>query len=152
MTTLITLKPKAGAYKYKKKVGRGTSSGHGKTSCRGHKGQCSRAGGGKGQRFEGGQTPLYRRLPKIGTFKNYPFKTKFNLLNVGDLDSISAKEITVKILVEKFFSSTKKRSLLPVKILGVGEIKNAVTVEAHKFSEDAKKKIEAAGGKAVQIQ
>ncbi|MCX5749405.1 MAG: 50S ribosomal protein L15 [Candidatus Saganbacteria bacterium] len=149
---LSKLKPGKGSNKKKKKVARGTSSGHGKTAGRGHKGQLSRAGGGKGIRFEGGQTPLYRRLPKMGTFKNYPFKKKFNILNVGQLD-VFEDGCTVKIddLIEKFFSSTKKRASFQIKILGNGEIKKNITVEANRFSEEAKKKIEEAKGKAVQI-
>ncbi len=151
MSSLSTLEPKHGAYKSKKRVARGTSSGHGKTGCRGHKGQKSRAGGTKGARFEGGQTPLYRRLPKMGTFKNYPFSTRYNIVNISDLAKFTETNITLQLLVEKLFSTTNKRSKLPVKVLAVGEIKTAVTVEAHKFSEDAKKKIEAAGGKVVII-
>jgi large subunit ribosomal protein L15 len=131
MLKLNTLRPAAGARHRKKRVGRGTGSGLGKTCGRGHKGQTSRSGGTKGSRFEGGQTPLYRRLPKRG-FKNVPFRTRYQLFRLDQLDQI--KNATGLIMV-----------------LGVGEVKKAVEVSAHKFSSSAKKKIEAAGGKAIII-
>lgn len=131
MLKLNCLKPARGSVKKMKRVGRGTSSGHGKTCCRGHKGQTSRAGGTKGRRFEGGQTPLYRRLPKRG-FKNYPFKKKYSIFNLAQLDKIKEAEGLIKVL-------------------GQGEVKAAVTVSAHKFSAQAKKKIEAAGGKVILL-
>lgn len=129
MLKLNQLKPAAGSKRSKKRVGRGTSSGLGKTCGRGHKGQKSRAGGTKGSRFEGGQTPIYRRLPKRG-FKNYPFKKEYSIFNLDQLDKVSGAKGLIKIL-------------------GSGEVKKAVEVSAHKFSAAAKKKIEAAGGKAV---
>jgi large subunit ribosomal protein L15 len=129
MLKLNNLKPSKGSVKKKKRVARGTSSGHGKTAGRGHKGQKSRAGGTKGIRFEGGQTPLYRRLPKRG-FKNYPFKKKYNIFNLSQLANIKESEGLIKVL-------------------GQGEIKEPITVSAHKFSAAAVKKIEAAGGKVV---
>jgi large subunit ribosomal protein L15 len=131
MLKLNELKPAAGSRRGKKRVGRGTSSGHGKTCCRGHKGQTSRAGGTKGKRFEGGQTPLYRRLPKRG-FKNEPFRTRYQIFNLDQLDE--AKKATGLI-----------------KILGNGELKGAVKISAHKFSATAKKKIEAAGGEVIVL-
>jgi len=136
MLKLNNLKPAEGSRKKKKRVARGTSSGHGKTAGRGHKGQKSRSGGTKGIRFEGGQTPLYRRLPKRG-FKNYPFKKEYNIFNLSDLSKI--KDLP---------AGRQERKGL-IKVLGKGEIKEPVTVSAHKFSAEAKKKIEAAGGKAV---
>ncbi|MFA5098031.1 MAG: 50S ribosomal protein L15 [Candidatus Margulisiibacteriota bacterium] len=147
------ISPAKGSRKKPKKVARGHGSGHGKTACRGHKGQKSRSGGGKGIRFEGGQTPLYRRLPKMGTFKNYPFKQAYNILNIAQLE-VFEEGAVVKLqdLIDKFFSSTKKASLLPVKLLGGGELKKKLSVEAHKFSEEAAKKIEAAKGKAIVIK
>ncbi len=129
MLKLNQLKPAAGSVKKKKRVGRGTSSGWGKTCGRGHKGQKSRAGGTKGIRFEGGQTPLYRRLPKRG-FKNYPFRKKYSIFNLNEISKI---EGTAGL----------------IKVLGRGEISGPVTVSAHKFSQSAKSKIEAAGGKAI---
>ncbi len=120
-----------------KRVGRGTGSGHGKTACRGHKGQRSRAGGTKGRYFEGGQTPLYRRLPKKRGFKNFLFKKVFDVINVSDLAEYN-KEIS--------FKDSKK----PVKILGNGELKKALAVTAQAFSKTAKEKIEKAGGSVVK--
>ena len=119
-----------------KRVGRGTGSGHGKTACRGHKGQKSRAGGTKGRRFEGGQTPLYRRLPKMRGFKNALFKKEYKVLNLSDLANRGA-EIT--------FADSKDM----FKILGNGEIKKALKITAHAFSKSAKEKIEKAGGSVV---
>jgi len=128
MLKLNQLSPAKGSKHRKKRVGRGSSSGLGKTCGRGHKGQTSRSGGTKGSRFEGGQTPLYRRLPKRG-FKNYPFRKEYSIFNLGQLDRVKG---TVGL----------------IKILGVGELKgNPGTVAAHKFSASAKQKIEAAGGK-----
>jgi large subunit ribosomal protein L15 len=137
MLKLNDLKPNKGAKKNKKRVGRGTSSGSGKTCGRGHKGQKSRSGGTKGIRFEGGQTPLYRRLPKRG-FHNYPFGKEYAVINVSDLNKFDG-EVNKEIL--------KVAGLL--KILGDGEIKKALAVTADKFSKTAKKKIEAAGGKCI---
>jgi len=134
MLKISELKPAKGAKKKRKVVGRGTSSGHGKTACRGHKGQTSRSGGTKGVRFEGGQTPIYRRLPKRG-FKNIPFRVVYEVFNLEQLSKVDA--------------AVKKGEL--VKILGMGEVKGAVTITAHKFSATAKKKIEAAGGKCETI-
>jgi large subunit ribosomal protein L15 len=131
MLKLNELKPAQGSRKKAKRVARGTSSGWGKTAGRGHKGQSSRSGGTKGVRFEGGQTPIYRRLPKRG-FKNYPFKKEYTIFNLNDLDKIG-----------------KTKGL--IKVLGNGEIKEARTVSAHKFSASAKQKIEAAGGKCIVL-
>lgn len=137
MLQLNNLICRPGAKKNKKRVGRGTSSGFGKTCGRGHKGQKSRSGGTKGLRFEGGQTPLYRRLPKRG-FKNYPFKKDYTIINVADLNDYEGE-------VDK--QALGVGGLL--KILGQGEIKKALTVKADKFSAQAKKKIEAAGGQCL---
>jgi large subunit ribosomal protein L15 len=137
MLQLNSLKPKAGSKHKKKRMGRGTSSGHGKTCGRGHKGQTSRSGGTKGSRFEGGQTPLYRRLPKRG-FDNSIFTKKYSVLNVEDLNKYDG-EVNKEVLGISDY----------LKILGDGEIKKALTVRADKFSKSAKKKIEAAGGKCL---
>ncbi|MCU0640579.1 MAG: 50S ribosomal protein L15 [Candidatus Margulisbacteria bacterium] len=126
---LNTLSPAAGSRHRKKRVGRGTSSGLGKTCGRGHKGQTSRSGGTKGRRFEGGQTPLYRRLPKRG-FKNYPFRVRYQIFNLDQLDQV-------------------KSATGLIKILGSGEVKKAYDLSAHKVSAAAKQKIEAAGGKVT---
>jgi large subunit ribosomal protein L15 len=128
--------PKGAKHKIKR-VGRGTSSGWGKTCGRGHKGQASRSGGTKGLRFEGGQTPLYRRLPKRG-FSNHPFKVIYDVINVADL-AVYDGEVNKETL--------GIAGLL--KVLGNGEIKKAVTVKADKFSKSAQQKIEAAGGKCL---
>ena len=132
MLKLSGLKPARGSVKRKKRVARGTSSGFGKTAGRGHKGQTSRAGGTKGSRFEGGQTPIYRRLPKRG-FKNIPFKKTYELFNLNDLAKIGQASGLIKVL-------------------GQGEVKEPLTVSAHKFSAAAIKKIEAAGGKAIILK
>lgn len=137
MSSLANLTPNKGAIKKKLRVGRGTSSGHGKTCGRGHKGQGSRSGGTKGVRFEGGQTPLYRRLPKRG-FKNYPFRKEFQVINVQDLAKYDG-DITKEVL------GLSAKTLL--KVLGSGEITKAITVYADAFSASAKEKIEKAGGK-----
>lgn len=145
MLDLGNLKPKKGSTHKKKRVGRGSSAGGGKTCGRGHKGQKSRTGGTKGPFFEGGQNPFYRRLPKKRGFKNYPFKVEYQIVNLEDLNRF--KE-TVKI------EDLVKEGLVDegnlVKVLGDGELKNKLDVYANKFSKSAKEKIEGLGGKAVQ--
>jgi large subunit ribosomal protein L15 len=142
------LTPAPGSTKKSKRIGRGLGSGHGRTATKGHKGQKARSGGTKGPSFEGGQTPLQRRLPKRG-FKNYPFKVEYAVLNLGDLDKLSGVDvITPEILLEKKIVKNPK---FGVKILGNGSISRAITVEAHAFSESAIEKIKAAGGKAEVI-
>ncbi|MEE9524305.1 MAG: 50S ribosomal protein L15 [Thermodesulfovibrionales bacterium] len=143
------LRPSDGSKKKRKRVGRGPGSGHGKTSTRGHKGQKSRSGAKKRPGFEGGQMPLQRRLPKRG-FKNYPFRLEFAIVNLRDIAKIeTSDEITPDVLVEK---GLIKKVLDGVKVLGNGELSRSVTVKAHAFSESAKKKIAAAGGKAEVIE
>jgi large subunit ribosomal protein L15 len=142
------LTPAPGSTKKPKRVGRGMGSGHGKTATKGHKGQKARSGGTKGPSFEGGQTPLQRRLPKRG-FKNYPFKIEYAVLNLSDLDKLAGVDvITPEILIEK---KVVKNPKFGIKILGGGSISRPVTVEAHAFSESAIEKIKAAGGKAEVI-
>jgi large subunit ribosomal protein L15 len=143
---LEELKPSPGARKKVKRVGRGFGSGHGKTSTKGHKGQKARSGGVKGPGFEGGQMPLQRRLPKRG-FTNI-FKKTYAEVNLRDLAGM-AGTVTPESLAEQ--GLVKKRDVKAVKILGVGELKAAITVRAHKFSKSAMDKIEAAGGKAEVI-
>lgn len=137
-----------GARKKRKRVGRGPSSGHGSTACRGTKGQKSRSGPNKGAGFEGGQMPLHRRLPKFG-FNNYNFRTDYATVNVGDLASFDADaEITLDLLKEKrVVRSTAKR----LKILGNGDLGVKLVVKAHKFSKQAADKIAQAGGTAEVI-
>lgn len=144
------LKPPRGANTSKKRVGRGVGSGLGKTSGRGHKGQRATTSGNVRPGFEGGQLPFYRRVPKFG-FKN-PFRVEYQPVNVSDLDQAvkHAKKGVVDAAALKaagLIWSTVK----PVKVLAAGELKTKVTVRANRFSAEAKKKIEAAGGTAEQI-
>lgn len=128
--------------KRKKRVGRGRGSGMGKTSCRGGKGATARSGNETSVQFEGGQTPLFRRLPKRGF--NNPFKKKFAIVNLGDIAQFE-KGSTVDL--EKLVDARIVKKVLDgVKILGNGEIKVPLTVIAHKFSKVAVEKIRAAGG------
>ena len=131
------------------RVGRGIGSGNGKTSGRGQKGQKSRSGGGVRRGFEGGQTPLYRRIPIRG-FNNKQFETKFAIINLSDLDKFfnDGDVVTPEVLKER---KIIKKQLNGVKVLGNGELTKKLTVRAHKFSSIAKEKIEAAGGKAEVI-
>ena len=133
--------PKGSSEKIKR-VGRGMGSGMGKTSARGHKGQNSRTGSSFMRGFEGGQMPLHRRVPKRG-FTNI-FRTEYAVVNVGTINDLNEKTVTPEVLVKHGFAS--KRDL--IKILGDGELKSAVTVQAHKFSKSATEKITKAGGKA----
>ena len=140
---LSDLSPAPGSRKKRKRVGRGPGSGHGKTSCRGHKGQKSRSGGGTKPGFEGGQMPLQRRLPKRG-FTNI-FKKEYAIINIADLEKLEQTEITPEVLVEQ---GMIKKVMDGIKVLGNGEISKAVTVKAHAFSASAKEKIVKAQGKA----
>lgn len=145
---LHNLKPAEGSKSAPVRKGRGTGSGLGKTSGRGHKGQKARAGGGKGPYFEGGQTPLQRRMPKRG-FTNI-FKSEFVVINVRQLEQRFAEGtvITPEVLVE---SGLVKNVRDGVRILGNGEITKAMTVKAHGFSKAAAEKIAAAGGQVEVI-
>jgi large subunit ribosomal protein L15 len=145
---LHELKAPEGARKSRKRVGRGTSSGMGKTSTRGQKGQWARSGGGVRIGFEGGQTPLFKRLPKRG-FTNARFKKEYAVVNVEDLNKLpEGTVVTPEVLLE----NRLVRELLDgVKILGNGELTKKLTVQAHAFSGAAKAKIEAAGGTAEVI-
>ncbi len=141
------LKSANGCRKRNKRVGRGIGSGHGKTSCKGHKGQKARSGGGKGAGFEGGQMPLQRRIPKRG-FKNY-FAKEYAVINLKELARIEDSDvITPELLVERGVVRKIKDG---IKILGGGEIKRPVTIKAKIFSAAAAAKIAAAGGKAETI-
>jgi large subunit ribosomal protein L15 len=143
---LSDLRPAPGSNKKSKRVGRGDGSGHGKTSCRGHKGQGARSGGGTRPGFEGGQMPLQRRLPKRG-FHN-PFKVTMAVVNLGQLEAFPAgSEVTPESLAERGLVRSKSR----LKILGDGSLSKALTVRAHKFSAKAKERIEASGGKVELI-
>jgi len=130
----------------RKRVGRGMGSGMGKTSTRGHKGQGSRSGFSLMRGFEGGQMPLHRRLPKRG-FTNI-FRTEYTVLNLDRLAELKVTEISLDDYRKLGLVSNKKAL---IKILGSGELKSALTIQAHKFSRSAVEKIEKAGGKAVLI-
>ncbi|MBP1933044.1 50S ribosomal protein L15 [Ammoniphilus resinae] len=144
---LHELKPAEGSRKERKRVGRGTSSGWGKTAGRGHKGQNARSGGGVRPGFEGGQNPLYRRLPKRG-FTN-PNRVEYTIVNLDALNRFEANtEVTPELLLETGVISSLNDG---VKILGNGEINVSLTVKANKFSQTAVEKIEAAGGKTEVI-
>ena len=129
-----------------KRLGRGEGSGHGKTSGKGHKGQKARSGGGIPVGFEGGQMPLYRKLPRRG-FNNFNFRTSFQTINVGDLERLKGEVVNRDALVEAGLVRDNKQG---VKLLGDGELSKAFTVEVDKASASAKQKIEAAGGKIVE--
>ncbi len=142
---IYNLTPEEGSRKKAKRIGRGIGSGHGKTATKGHKGQKARSGASKGPSFEGGQTPLQRRLPKRG-FKNSPFKKEFAILNLNDIDKIdNADLITPELLLQRRVIKDIKSGL---KILGSGDITKAIIIKAHAFSSSAIAKINAAGGKA----
>ena len=141
------LKPAQGHSKKSKRVGRGIGSGHGKTSCKGHKGQKARSGGPKGPAFEGGQTPLERRLPKRG-FKNH-FSIEYAIVNLKDINKIEGIDtITPEVLIENGLIKDLKHGL---KVLGEGDIQRAIVVKADAFSASALSKIAAAGGKAEVV-
>ena len=140
MNLLSELRPKSGSTHKKHRVGRGHGSGWGKTSGKGHKGQKARAGAPIRRGFEGGQTPLQIRLPKFG-FTNGKFKKVYEIVNLNQLEKFEG-EVNPELLKEKGVIHKTKR----VKILGNGEIKKALNIKAHKFSESAKKAIESAGG------
>lgn len=141
------LSPAPGARKERKRVGRGIGSGLGKTSGKGHKGQKARSGGGKGPAFEGGQTPLQRRLPKRG-FTN-KWRRNWSIVSLARLNDFPAgTEITPELLRERGVVKDLGDGL---KVLGTGTIERKLTVKAHAFSASAREKIEAAGGKAEVI-
>lgn len=146
MIDLSSLRPPKGATKKRKRVGCGPGSGHGKTSCRGHKGAKARSGKEFNSRFEGGQTPFYRRIPKRG-FRN-PFRKEYEIVNLTSLKDIEEKRITPQLLKRK--GLVKKGEL--VKILGEGSLEIPLTLYAHAFSKAAREKIEKAGGKAIVLK
>lgn len=128
--------------KKKKRIGCGPGSGHGKTSCKGHKGQKARSGAHFKPGFEGGQMPLQRRIPKRG-FNNAQFEEEVQIINIKDIVRLGVKEVTPEILYQK---GLIKSQLLPVKLLANGEINTAVTVTVDAVSSSAKEKIAKAGG------
>ena len=145
---LHELSPAAGSKKEVKRIGRGAASGQGKTAGKGHKGQKARAGRGMRPGFEGGQMPLQRRIPKRG-FNNI-FRKEYAIVNLASLDKVfeDGAVVNAESLVEK---GLVKDTLDGIKILGRGEITKKLTVQVNSYSETAKTKIEAAGGKAEVI-
>jgi large subunit ribosomal protein L15 len=144
---LHEIKPAEGSRHTRKRVGRGIGSGNGKTAGRGHKGQNARSGGGVRPGFEGGQNPLYRRLPKRG-FTN-PNRKVYAVINLDRLNQFEeGTVVTPELLLEQGFVKNARDG---VKILGNGELNVKLTVQAHKFSQSAVEKIEALGGKTEVI-
>ncbi|MES2528220.1 MAG: 50S ribosomal protein L15 [Bdellovibrionota bacterium] len=147
MLTLRTLKSTRGAHKNTKRIGRGQGSGQGTQAGKGHKGQKARSGGGIRIGFEGGQMPLYRRLPKVG-FSNAPFKVEYAVVNLEKLaEKFTSEPVTRETLVEKGFLAGINKSM-PIKILAKGELNKALTFKGiEKFSAKALELIKKAGGK-----
>ena len=145
---LHELEKNIGATHRAKRKGLGRGSGNGKTSGRGQKGQNSRSGGGVRANFEGGQIPLYRRLPKRG-FTNAKFKTTYSVINVSDLNVFEDGTVVTPALLKE--TGLLKNQLDGVKVLGNGTLEKKVTVKAHRFSSAAVTKIESAGGTAEVI-
>ena len=146
---LDELRPAPGATKRRKKIGRGPGSGHGKTSTKGHKGHNARSGGGKGGGFEGGQMPLYRRLPKRG-FVPHGGRTFYAIVNLKALGGFAANAVVDPDgLAQAGLIKPSGRSR--VKVLGTGDVAHALTVRAHAVSEGARAKIEAKGGRVETL-
>ena len=143
MMRLHNLRPRPGSRHRVKRLGCGESSGHGKTSGKGHKGQKARSGGSIRLGFEGGQMPLIRRLPKRG-FNNAAFHKNFAIVNLSDLNEFKAGTVVNEELLRE--SKLVRGDVAGIKILGDGELKHALKIEADKVSESAKAKIEKAGG------
>jgi large subunit ribosomal protein L15 len=143
MMRLHNLRPRPGARHRVKRLGSGESSGHGKTSGKGHKGQKARSGGSIRLGFEGGQMPLIRRLPKRG-FNNAAFRATYAIVNLSDLNEFKAGTVVNEELLRE--SKLVRGDVAGIKILGDGELKHALKIEADKVSESAKAKIEKAGG------
>lgn len=145
---LHTMYPNEGATKNRKRVGRGVGSGTGKTSGKGEKGQNARSGGGVRPGFEGGQLPLFRRLPKRG-FSNAKFKTTYAVINLSDLNNFDNDAVITPELLKNM--GLVKNQLDGIKVLGNGTLEKKLIVKAHKFSSVAKEQIEKLGGKAEVI-
>jgi len=143
--TLHTLKGKPGARRKKRRIGQGDGSGMGRTGGRGQKGQGARSGGKKGPQFEGGQVPLYMRIPKRG-FNNKRYRTEYQVVNLDDLARVFKNQTEVTLENLRVHGLVKGR--LPVKVLGNGELKKPLKVQAHAFTKSAAEKIEKAGGSA----
>ena len=143
--SLSNLIPANGSVRKTKRIGRGNASGQGRTSGKGHNGYQSRSGTKNRFHFEGGQTPLMRRLPKRG-FSNYGFRKAVQIVNLERISTLGLDTVNPEILVEK---GVVKYANIAVKILGNGNINNPVEVTAHMFSKSALEKLEKAGGKAI---
>ena len=141
---LNTMHPAEGATHSRKRLGRGVGSGLGKTSGKGHKGQNARSGGGVRPGFEGGQLPLFRRLPKRG-FSNARFKVEYATINLSDLNRFEDGAVVTPELLKEM--GLVKNQLDGIKVLGNGTLEKKLTVKAHKFSSSAQEKIESLGGK-----
>ena len=146
MIRLHNLRPRPGSRHRVKRLGSGESSGHGKTSGKGHKGQKARSGGSLRLGFEGGQMPLIRRLPKRG-FNNAAFHKNYAIVNLDSLNNFKAGTTVNEQLLRE--SNLIRGNFVGIKILGDGELKHGLTIEADKFSESARAKIEKAGGNAT---
>ena len=142
---LGTLKPNKGSTHRTKRIGRGNGSGQGGTAGKGHKGYQSRSGTKNRFHFEGGQTPLMRRLPKRG-FSNYGFRKEMQIVNLDKIVSLELEKVDTEILYEKGIIN---KTDIPVKILGNGEISKPIEIQADTFSKSAIEKLEKAGGKAI---
>lgn len=152
MDILSNLKPAKGSHKKVKRIGRGEGSGHGGTATRGENGQRSRAGAKFPAWFEGGQMPLQRRVPKRGFHS--PFRVEYQVVNLGQLQKlVDDKKITDGVVnaVSLYKSGAISKAAAPFKILGNGELKAKLNIEAHKFSASAKEKIESVGGTTKEI-
>ena len=145
---LHELEKNIGATQAKKRVGRGSGSGLGKTSGRGQKGQKARSGGSINPVFEGGQLPLYRRIPKRG-FKNAMFKTRYAVINVEELNAFEDGTVVSPALLKE--AGIIKNQLDGVKVLGNGKLEKSLTIQANKFSTSALEKIKESGSKAEVI-
>ena len=143
--SLSKLKPAKGSIRDSKRIGRGNASGQGRTAGKGHKGYQSRSGTKNRFHFEGGQTPLMRRLPKRG-FSNYGFRNEVQIVNLKKIAALGLKKVNPEILVAK---SVIKHADITVKILGNGTMEKPIEVTAHMFSKSAIEKLEKAGGKAI---
>jgi large subunit ribosomal protein L15 len=147
MKDLSNLSPAKGSHRSRKRLGRGPGSGHGKTAGKGHKGQRARKGGGIPAGFEGGQTPLYRRLPKVG-FTN-PFPNEYSIISLKDLNVFNDGDLVTAETLVKNGLLRKKNDL--VKVLANGELTKKITLKVHKLSSGAKAAVERVGGTIEEI-
>ena len=145
---LHELEKNIGATHAKKRVGRGSGSGLGKTCGRGQKGQKARSGGSINPVFEGGQLPLYRRIPKRG-FKNYNFRTRYAVINLNELNRFEEGTVVTPALLKE--TGIIKKQLAGIKVLGTGKLEKKLTIQANKFSASALEKIQESGSKAEVI-